>query len=245
MQNMKPKTLAKRLRNASASAVGTPVFASAFDAQMTSNATSGAPYTRPPFPSLYDPSFEGSGDYAFEHGLVLLNSIDIYQFTLYWHLILIIPVFVMPGVWAVAMLALSTVRSRRITRQRTGNMRGTGSGRRTSWYQSGRRMSWYRSSDSGPHSSMMGTPSVMISRMPAKPVHSQRILGIRAGRHLCSHWLPHQYLDSIPLESIAGSDDNNWILLPRHRLYLIIAFHVRCIDTAVSAKGNVLKHCIA
>jgi hypothetical protein len=86
-----------------------------------------------------------------------------------------VPLFTMPGVWAVAMLALSTLRTRRLAWQRAGSsggqsIRGAGSGRRTSWYQSaGRRLSWHRTSDSGPHanaSSVVGA----TSHGSAKPV---------------------------------------------------------------------------
>ncbi|KZV98774.1 hypothetical protein EXIGLDRAFT_831990 [Exidia glandulosa HHB12029] len=59
----------------------------------------------PRFPSLYDPKREAQADYALTHGLTLQHSRDVYRFTLYWSLILLIPLFVVPGFWALGMIA--------------------------------------------------------------------------------------------------------------------------------------------
>jgi len=115
----------------------------------------------------------GSAPLEFSHPRI----VDIYRFTLYWHLILMVPLFVLPGVWAVAMLAVSTVRSRRTSNRTTSSssntgsggprqLRGTGSGRRTSWYSTTNRASWYRSSDSGPSASR-SLGSTTVTNKPA------------------------------------------------------------------------------
>ena len=53
--------------------LGAPVLSLLVDVSMTSNGTDGT-LRRPPFPSLYDPSREANGDWAFENGYVLVES---------------------------------------------------------------------------------------------------------------------------------------------------------------------------
>ncbi|EJD48237.1 hypothetical protein AURDEDRAFT_113075 [Auricularia subglabra TFB-10046 SS5] len=61
----------------------------------------------PRFPSLYDPRRDGAGT----NSTALFGSSDVYRFTLYWSLVLLVPLFMVPALWAFAMVARSLAQS--------------------------------------------------------------------------------------------------------------------------------------
>jgi len=74
-------------------------------------------YTVPPFPSLYNPTRELSSSYDDQGrtngAYYLYYSKDIYRFTLYWTLILYVPIFALCGLYGFVVHVASKYRNRR------------------------------------------------------------------------------------------------------------------------------------